>query len=140
MRARRRKGGDQAEVNMTPMLDIVFILLIFFIVTATFLQEQGIDMRPPPPTDEPENTESNPVILVQIDNQNRIFVNQDATSVDRVIAAVSRIRAEQPNSAVLIQPCDEALHGTIVSIWDDMRSNRIPVSIQRDEASCGEGS
>jgi biopolymer transport protein ExbD len=140
MRSRRKQGGDQAEVNMTPMLDIVFILLIFFIVTATFLQEEGIDMRPPPPSDQPENAESNPVILVQIDNDNRIFVNQQATSVDRVIAAVSRIRAEQPNSAVLVQPCDEALHGTIVSIWDDMRANNIPVSIQRDQESCGGGS
>jgi len=139
MRGRRKQGGDQAEVNMTPMLDIVFILLIFFIVTATFLQEQGIDMRPPPPDDSPPPDQSNPVILVQIDNANRVFVNQDATSADRVIAAVSRIRAEQPNSAVLIQPCDEALHGTIVNIWDDMRSNGIAVSIQRgDAASCGE--
>ncbi|PWE16986.1 biopolymer transporter ExbD [Marinicauda salina] len=130
MRRSRRKGDDQADVNMTPMLDIVFILLIFFIVTATFLQEQGIDMQPPPPSeDQPE--ESNPVILVQINDRNQVYVNQDPTSSLRVLAAVSRVRAEQPNSAVLIQPTDEAHHGIVVQIWDDMRANNIPVSIQR---------
>lgn len=131
MRRRSNRGTDQAEVNMTPMLDIVFILLIFFIVTATFLQEQGFDMRPPPPDDDAEQTEPNPVILVQVDSENRVFVNQRQTSEDRVLAAVQRIRAEAPRSAVLIEPNDEALHGTISTIWDDMRSNGISVSIQR---------
>lgn len=133
MRRRRNRPSDQADVNMTPMLDIVFILLIFFIVTATFLQEEGIDMRPPPPSDE-EPVDPPPVILVQIDARNQVFVNQDATSADRVIAAVSRIRAESPNSAVLIQPNDEALHGTIVQILDELRAAQIPVSIQRDRS------
>ena len=132
MRRRKQRGADQAEVNMTPMLDIVFILLIFFIVTATFLQEQGFDMTPPPPNDEENQPqESNPVILVQIDDENRVFVNQRSTSEDRVLAAVQRIRAEAPNSAVLIEPNDDALHGTVSLIWDDMRANGIPVSIQR---------
>jgi biopolymer transport protein ExbD len=131
MRRRSKKGNDQAEVNMTPMLDIVFILLIFFIVTATFLQEEGFSMTPPPPNDEAEPTEPNPVILVQIDDENRVFVNQRSTSEDRVLAAVQRIRAEAPQSAVLIEPNDEALHGTVSTIWDDMRGNGIPVSIQR---------
>ena len=133
-RRSQSRGNDQADVNMTPMLDIVFILLIFFIVTATFLQEQGIDMRPPPDSDNPPE-ESNPVILVQVDDENRVFVNQDATSALRVLAAVSRIRAEQPNSAVLIEVSDEAEHGTIVSILDEMRANSIPVSISRADSS-----
>jgi len=136
MRRRTKRGSDNADIDMTPMLDIVFILLIFFIVTATFLQEQGIDMRPPPPSDN-ENSEPNPVILVQVDDRNQVFVNQDPTSELRVLAAVSRIRAEQPDSAVLIEVADEARHGTIVLIWDEMKANSIPVSITR--AAGGEG-
>ncbi|WP_375549604.1 biopolymer transporter ExbD [Oceanicaulis alexandrii] len=136
MRRKVKRGSDNADVDMTPMLDIVFILLIFFIVTATFLQEQGIDMRPPPPS-ENEPTEPNPVILVQVNDRNQVFVNQDPTSELRVLAAVSRIRAEQPDSAVLIEVADEALHGTIVLIWDEMKANSIPVSITRAEG--GEG-
>lgn len=118
---------------MTPMLDIVFILLIFFIVTATFLQEEGIDMRPPPPAETPPQ-DANPVILVQITEQNQVFVNMERTTADRVMAAVSRLRAEQPNSAVLIQPDDEAHHGVTVQIWDEMMANGIPVSINRDRS------
>ncbi|MAP48147.1 MAG: biopolymer transporter ExbD [Oceanicaulis sp.] len=136
MRRKVKRGSDNADVDMTPMLDIVFILLIFFIVTATFLQEQGIDMRPPPPSDN-QDTEPNPVILVQVNDRNQVFVNQDPTSELRVLAAVSRIRAEQPDSAVLIEVADEARHGTIVLIWDEMKANSIPVSITRAEG--GEG-
>jgi biopolymer transport protein ExbD len=133
MRRRRRQGSDQADVNMTPMLDIVFILLIFFIVTATFLQEQGIDLRPPPPSQNPPE-DSNPVILVQINDRNQVFVNQDATSQFRVMAAVSRIRAEQPKSAGRIVVADDAEHGTMVYLVDELRANSIPVSIARAEA------
>lgn len=133
MRRRNRGGGDKADVNMTPMLDIVFILLIFFIVTATFLTEKGIDMQPPPPPPEDQPQSDNPVILVQIDADNNVFVNQDRTSADRVFAAVSRIRAEQPGSAVLLQPADAAHHGIVVNIFDQMNQNRVPVSIQRED-------
>ena len=133
MRRRNSRRNDKSDIDMTPMLDIVFILLIFFIVTATFLQEEGVDMRPPPPSDEP--AADNPVILVQLDNENRVFVNQESTSEFRVLAAVSRLRAEQPQSAVLIEVANDARHGTMVRIWDEMRANNIPVSISRAAGS-----
>jgi len=135
MRRRVKHNDDQAEVNMTPMLDIVFILLIFFIVTATFLSEEGIDMRPPPPSDEPPSEDSNEVILVQIDNENNIFVNQIRTDVDRVLPAVNRFRAEAANSAVLVEVQDEARHGIVVQIWDEMNANGVPVSLQRSDGN-----
>lgn len=130
MRRGTRPRKDEASIDMTPMLDIVFILLIFFIVTATFLQEQGIDMRPPPPSENPPQ-DAAPVIVVQVTDQNRVFVNRDPTSALRVLAAVSRIRAESPSSAVLIEVADEAEHGTVVQIFDELRANSIPVSISR---------
>lgn len=133
MRRRTKHHDDQAEVNMTPMLDIVFILLIFFIVTATFLQEEGLDMRPPPDSDTPPEADAPPPIVIQVDNDDNVFVNQTRTDVDRVLSAVNRFRAEEPNSAVLLEVYDEANHGTIVQIWDEMRVNGVPVSIQRSE-------
>ncbi len=133
MRRRTHRGDDQAEVNMTPMLDIVFILLIFFIVTATFLSEEGIDMRPPPPNEETPPDDPNPVILIQVDGENIIFVNQVRTDVDRVLSAVNRFRAEEPGSASLLEVADEADHGIIVQLWDEMQANGVPVSIQRRE-------
>lgn len=117
---------------MTPMLDIVFILLIFFIVTATFLQEEGLNMQPPPSSEDTPQDPA-PVILVDVNDQGRVFVNQQATDPERVLAAVSRFRAENPRSAVLIAPQYEADHGIVVLIWDDMRANNIPVSVQPAE-------
>ena len=131
MRRRNKHHDDQAEVNMTPMLDIVFILLIFFIVTATFLSEEGLDMRPPPDSDTPPDAEAPPPIVVQVDDDNNIFVNRTRTDVDRVLSAVNRFRAEEPNSAVLLEVQDEADHGIIVQIWDEMGANGVPVSLQR---------
>ena len=134
MRRRHNHHDDNAEVNMTPMLDIVFILLIFFIVTATFLSEEGLDMRPPPDSDTPPDSNAPPPIVVQVDNENQIFVNQVRTDVDRVLSAVNRFRAEAPNSAVLLEVQDEAEHGIIVQIWDEMGANGVPVSIQRSNS------
>ena len=131
MRRRSKHHDDQAEVNMTPMLDIVFILLIFFIVTATYLSEEGLDMRPPPDSDTPPDDTAPPPIVVQVDDDNNIFVNRTRTDVDRVLSAVNRFRAEEPNSAVLLEVQDEADHGIIVQIWDEMGANGVPVSIQR---------
>jgi len=138
MRKRNRKRDDQAEVNMTPMLDIVFILLIFFIVTATFLSEEGVDLRPPPECSDciPPDV---PAIVVQVDYDNQVFVNGDRTDVERVLAAINRHRAEQPESAVLLEVHDESSHGIVVRIWDDMGANGVPVSIQRTDGDGGEG-
>ncbi len=133
MRRRAKHPDDHAEVNMTPMLDIVFILLIFFIVTATFLSEEGIDMRPPADTPPETNEPAAPPILVQVDGDNNIFVNQVRTDVDRVLSAVNRFRSEEPGSAVLVDVEDEADHGIIVQIWDEMGANGIPVSLQRNQ-------
>ncbi|MEN0652621.1 MULTISPECIES: ExbD/TolR family protein [Hyphobacterium] len=132
MRRRKNRANDQAEVNMTPMLDIVFILLIFFIVTATFLQEEGLNMQPPPQSPETPPDPA-PVILVDVNDQGRVFVNQQQTDPERVLAAVSRFRAENPRSAVLIAPQYQADHGIVVLIWDDMQANGIPVSVQPAE-------
>ena len=131
MARRSRPRKDEAGIDMNPMLDIVFILLIFFIVTATFLQEEGLDLTPPPESDNPPTDNAAPPILIQLSGENRVFVNQDPTSALRVMAAVSRIRAESPTSAVVLEVDDEAEHGTMVEIFDELRANGIAVSITR---------
>jgi biopolymer transport protein ExbD len=132
MRKQRKHADDAAEVNMTPMLDIVFILLIFFIVTATFLTESGLDLRTPPGCEDcPPPIDPPPVILVQVDGENNIFVNRDRTALERVSSAVERFLAENAGSPVVIEVEDEADHGVVVYIWDEMKSGGIPVNIQR---------
>lgn len=137
MRRRFKKaGGGDAEVNMTPMLDIVFILLIFFIVTATFVREHGVDLRPPPESDNPP-LDAPPVILVQVREDNTIFVNQQQTDIARVGARIERFRSENPKSPVLIQPDPDAAHGVVVRLWDQAQQvGAVGVNIQvREQAS-----
>ena len=127
MKKRLRRGSDSAEVNMTPMLDIVFILLIFFIVTSTFLQEEGLQMIAPAQNEEePENPQDAESILIQIDQNNRIFVNGRLTDLGRVTAAVQRQNVDNGGqSAVVIQPDPDAEHGVVVGVYDSSVSARV---------------
>ncbi len=132
MRSRRRPQAE-ADVDMTPMLDIVFILLIFFIVTAVFVQEKSINMLPPPPSPEQDEPDKQaPVILIQINDRNVIFVNQTVTDVRRVGPSIERFRADNGESAVLIVPHNEAEHGTVVSVFDAAKATGASTLIQRE--------
>jgi len=126
------KREEEAEINMTPMLDIVFIMLIFFIVTATFVKETGLDVNKPPPDeqDEPEEEEEN--IFIQIDSANRVFVNLRPVDIGSVRANIERLHAENPEGAVLIQPADDAYADTVVQVYDQARQAGVyNVSIAR---------
>ncbi len=136
MRKRRRGGGDEAEVNMTPMLDIVFILLIFFIVTATFLDEDGIVLfSPPPPEDIPPPESSTQTILIQVNEQDQIFLNQRSIQPGGVTRAVSSQMAENGGlSAVAIEPHPDASHGIVTGVFDDaLAANPAGVVLQKPE-------
>lgn len=124
MRGRKVRPVDEAQVDLTPMLDVVFILLIFFIVTAVFLQERAIDLEPPPPPND-QPTEPVPVILILVDEENRVFVNRRPSLVDSVRANIERLKAETPNSSVIIQAHPDAKNGTIIRIRDQAASANI---------------
>ncbi len=108
MRRRKKAGADEANVDMTPMLDVVFILLIFFIVTATFLNEKGFDLTPPPPP--PPNVKPKPVptVNIYIDESNFIRVNGRAVDVSAVRANIEREKAKEPNISVVVQAHPDA--------------------------------
>ena len=104
MRRRVRHGGDDADVDMTPMLDIVFIMLIFFIVTATFLDEQGIDItQPPPPPNKDPNPPTTPAIAVFVDGKNRCSVDGRGSDCDRVVLTVESLLADKPGASIILK-------------------------------------
>jgi len=115
------KREDEAEINMTPMLDIVFIMLIFFIVTSTFIRESGLDVNKPPPSEQQQQPEDKKNILIQVDATNRVFVNVRPVDLASVRANIERLHAENPEGAVLIQPDPEAYAETVVSVYDQAR-------------------
>lgn len=117
MRGRASRPSDEAAVDLTPMLDVVFILLIFFIVTSTFIQEEALGAEPPPPqTNAP--SPPNPAIIVYIDESDQIRVNRSLTDISAVRGGMERARAENPESALIIQAHPQATTGTIIEVRD----------------------
>jgi biopolymer transport protein ExbD len=115
-------GGDTDEndIDLTPMLDVVFIMLIFFIVTASFIKEAGIDVnRPDAPVTEVPPEESN--ILVVIDANNDIFIDRRHIDPRAVRANLERLHAENPSSSVVIQPSRKSANKMLVAIMDAAR-------------------
>jgi biopolymer transport protein ExbD len=119
MRGRNTKQADEASVDLTPMLDVVFILLIFFIVTSTFLQEEAIGLEPPPPPSQAESNPDQQAILIFVGEDNLITVNGRLTDIGGVRANMERLRAENPESSLVIQAHPRARTGTIVKIRDE---------------------
>lgn len=119
-RSRRVAKTDDSDVNVTPLLDIVFIMLIFFIVTATFIKEPGVDVtRPEAQTAEDQRLVS---ILVAIDSENTIWINREEVSVDGVRAAVERLRRENPRGSAVIQADGSAHSEYLVDVLEQIRA------------------
>ncbi|MBD57548.1 MAG: biopolymer transporter ExbD, partial [Pseudoalteromonas sp.] len=92
---------DAEEINMTPMLDVVFIMLIFFIVTASFVKEAGIDVNRPEAATAVKKERAN--ILVAISDKGEIWINKRQVDVRAVQANIERLKAENPQGSVVIQ-------------------------------------
>lgn len=122
---------DEAEIDLTPMLDVVFIMLIFFIVTASFLNEFGVDGTKPPSVQlNPEDSES---IAIKIYSSGEIMI--DGLSVDprAVSAHITRHKAENPQASIAVLAGKGARTELVVGVIDSARSagfraNPIPVS------------
>ncbi len=123
---------EAARVDMTPMLDVVFIMLIFFVATAVFVQEKMVNLIPPPRGDETVTQNPDPLILIQVTDRDLIYINQEPVDIALVGARVSSLRSEHTRSGVLISPDDEASHGVIVRIIDQVQAAGGAWSIQRE--------
>ncbi len=119
MRRRRARGDDDSEVNMTPMLDVVFIMLIFFIVTASFVKESGIDMNRPDAATAERKERGN--ILVAISPTGQIWIDKRQVDIRAVRANIERLHAENPQGAVVIQADRESKNGLLVQVMDAAR-------------------
>ncbi len=125
-----RKADDEAEIDMTPMLDIVFIMLIFFIVTASFVKEKGLDVNKPDNQPPPPEQEEQKNILIRIDNNNGIWVDFRRVDIRSVRANIERLHAENPDGIVVIQAAPNSHAGLIVEIYDQaLLANVSTVSI-----------
>ena len=120
MARRHKAGADEAEVDMTPMLDIVFIMLIFFIVTATFINERGLDVTRPASDEPPPETKS-VTILISISEVGTISMEGRDIDVRAVRANVERLIAENPDSSVVVQADPQSESNLMVGVMDQAR-------------------
>lgn len=116
MRRRRSKRQDEEEVNLTPMLDVVFILLIFFIVTASYVKESGIDINRPAAATAVRKERGN--ILVAITPTGQIWIDRRQIDIRAVRANIERLHAENPQGAVVIQADRDSKNGLLVAVLD----------------------
>ena len=114
---------EETEINLTPMLDVVFIMLIFFIVTASFIKEAGIDVRRPLAPNVEARPKAN--ILVAISENNEIWIDRKSVDQRAVQAEFERLLAENPEGSVVIQADREAYTETVVLVADAARKAKI---------------
>ncbi|MDG2176101.1 MAG: biopolymer transporter ExbD [Gammaproteobacteria bacterium] len=118
-----KRKKDETNIDLTPMLDVVFILLIFFVVTASFLKENAMDIEgqdpdnnpPPPSLDDPQN------VLIQIDARNVIFFNQERIDISAIRARVASARAENPSASVIVRPDKQSSAEVLVAAMNSAR-------------------
>jgi biopolymer transport protein ExbD len=113
------EAEEESEVNLTPMLDVVFIMLIFFIVTASFVKEAGIDINRPDAATAERKEKGN--ILVAISEEGQIWIDRRQVDARALRANIERLHAENPHGAVIIQADQESKNKLLVQVMDAAR-------------------
>jgi len=116
--------SNDGSIDLTPMLDVVFIMLIFFIVTAVFIREPGPDViRPEAVTDVDQKRIA---VLIAVTSDDEIFIDQRQVEPNAVRAIVERMRSENPQGSVVIQADEESKSGIVVDVIDQVRQAGAP--------------
>ena len=119
MRRRNRRKTEEQGLDLTPMMDIVFIMLIFFIVTTSFVKETGVDIDRPNAETAERDEKGN--ILVAITQNNEIWIDKRRIDLKAVRANIERLKIEYPEGSVIIQADKEARSGLLVETMDQIR-------------------
>ncbi len=120
MRKRKRiEAEDDIDLNITPMLDIVFIILIFFVVATSFVKESGVDVSRPGAHSSERKERGN--IMVAITADNSVWIDKREVDIRAVRASIERLHAENPEGAVVIQADENSRTGLLVQVIDQAR-------------------
>ena len=115
----QQQQEEESEINITPMLDVVFIMLIFFIVTATFVKESGIDVNRPDAATAVKQEKAN--ILIAISANDTIWIDRRQIDIRSVRPNIERLHAENPQGSVVIQADKESKTDTLIQVMDASR-------------------
>ncbi len=115
---RKSRASDEAEINITPMLDIVFIMLIFFIVTTSFVKEKGLEVSRPSSSPPKEVKKNKGPIVIKIDANGNIVLKGRVLERKAVQANLEREKAEKPDSPLIVAAHPDADTDALVTILD----------------------
>lgn len=125
-----RKQEMAQAIDLTPMLDVVFIMLIFFIVTSVFIKMPGIDIQR---TETSSSIEKKPAMLVAISAENQIWVDRNVVERDSVRLALSRLLADNPGGSLVIQADNNStleLLALVTDVARDLGIADVSVSVE----------
>ena len=130
----KQDSGD-AEINMAPLIDMIFILLIFFLVTATFVRESGVEVRrPEAATAEAKDAAG---IFIAVTRDGNIFIDKNQVDLRNVRGIVEQFLLENPSGAVMLEADRQSMTGRMVQVLDQCRmagAENIAVSTVRSES------
>ncbi len=118
-RSHTEDSNTSAEVNLTPLIDMVFILLIFFIVTSSFVKESGIEVNRPNAQTAERQERGN--IIIAANQKGEVWIDKRKVDVHTVRAHIERLRAENPEGSVVILADEKSQTGLMVQIMDQVR-------------------
>ncbi|BDU38392.1 Biopolymer transport protein exbD2 [Vibrio nigripulchritudo MADA3029] len=113
---RPAKAKEEATVDLTSMLDIVFIMLIFFIVTSSFVKESGVEVNRPQAAH--ASSQKDAGIFIAITASNDVFIDKRRVDVERVQAALETLLLDKPDASLVIQADKHSYNGTVVEVMD----------------------
>lgn len=118
-RLKIRNTQEEHGIDMTPMLDIVFIMLIFFIVTTSFVRETGVDINRP--SAKSASTKSKSSILIAIKPDGAVWIDKRSVDIRAVRANIERLKAENPEAGVVILSDTDSKTGSLIKVMDQVR-------------------
>ena len=117
---RLQPSEENEEIDLTPMLDVVFIMLIFFIVTATLVKEIGLDVNSPNKNQNIKDADKKSIV-VRITNRDRIMIRGRDIDFRAVRANIERLHAEDPEAPVVVQPHPDSKTEVMIHVMDSAR-------------------
>ncbi|NND82348.1 MAG: biopolymer transporter ExbD [Gammaproteobacteria bacterium] len=116
---------EETDIDITPMLDVVFIMLIFFIVTASFVKESGIGLNNPPANPDPPDIDAPKPIVVVVNDLNEIRIQDRIVDARAVKPTITRLKAESPESSVVVKVDPKAKTRAVVQAVDGIRAAKV---------------
>ena len=120
MARKERTQEEEPAIDMTPMLDIVFIMLIFFIVTTVFIKDAGKEVNKPEASESVKMKNAN--IFIAITDQGEVWLDKKEVEVEKVSISIEKLLKQQPSDVIFVQADKDAEHGKVAKVLDQIRA------------------